>query len=372
MTEPTMMMTTLRNALARPWIPPAYGRLQYLWLLSLGYLFWKFAYVAPGALEAALLALTLPVFVALYCFSFWARGWQVHACVAAGCLLGAAWAHWNPGAACFFIFACAMCARIPRPGHAVGGMLAVLAGGTAASFLVEGRMQLVFLLPLLLVGLPVGLSTLMDQRLRDSRARLMRKQEEVEHMARIAERERISRDLHDLLGHSLSLIALKAELARKLAGRDDAACAREIVDIEASARTALAEVRTAVTGYRESGLAQALASARASLQAADVALDERVERIDLAPAAEHVLALAVREAVTNIVRHARASRCTLSLSREAGHAVLRVHDDGRLRDTDELRHGNGLAGMQERVAALGGRLKLAAGDGLALELQVPA
>ena len=371
MTTPTMM-TTLRHALARPWIPPNYGRLQYLWLLSLGYLFWKFAYVTPGVLEAALLALTLVGFVALYCLSFWARGSQVYACVAAGCLLGAAWARWNPGAACFFIFACAMCARMPQRGHAVGAMLAVIAGGVAASFLAAGPMQMVFLLPLLLVGLPVGLSTLMDQRLRDSRTRLMRKQEEVEHMARIAERERISRDLHDLLGHSLSTIALKAELAGKLARRDLAACEREIADIEASARTALAEVRAAVTGYRESGLAQALASARASLLAADVVLDERVERIDLAPAVEHVVALAVREAVTNIVRHAQASRCTLSLSREQGQAVLRVHDDGRLRNLEALRHGNGLAGMQERVAALGGRMKLAAGDGLALELQVPA
>jgi len=365
------MMTTFRQALARPWIPPEYGKLQYLWLLSLGYLFWKLAYVAPGALELALLGLTLALFVPLYCFSYWARGWQVVACVAGGCLLGALWVRWNPGAASFFIFACAMCSRIPGTARAVGGMLAVIACGAALSYF-AGPMRMVFLMPLLLVGLPVGLSTMMDERLRRSRAQLMRKQEEVEHMARIAERERISRDLHDLLGHSLSLIALKAELARKLAGRDPEACVREIADIEESARTALAEVRTAVTGYRESGLAQALASARASLQAADVVLDERVERIALALAAEHVVALAVREAVTNIVRHARASRCTLSLSREQGNAVLRVHDDGRLRNMDELRHGNGLAGMQERVAALGGRLSLRAGDGLALELQVPA
>jgi len=366
------MMTTLRQALARPWIPPEYGRLQYLWLLSLGYMFWKYAYVTPQPLEIALLALTVALFVPLYCASFWARGWQVLACAAAGCLFGALWARWNPGAACFFIFACAMCARLPTARRAIAGMLAVIGGGVAVSFLIAGPMRMVFLMPLLLIGFPVGLSTLMDLRMRQSRNQLLRKQEEVEHMARIAERERISRDLHDLLGHSLSLIALKAELARKLAGRDPEACAREIADIEASARTALAEVRTAVTGYRESGLAQALASARASLQAADVALDERVERIELAPAAEHVLALAVREAVTNIVRHAQASRCTLSLSREQGNAVLRVHDDGRLRNTGELRHGNGLAGMQERVAALGGRLSLRAGDGLALELQVPA
>jgi two-component system sensor histidine kinase DesK len=374
------MMTTIRQALARPWIPPDYGKLQYLWLLSLGYMFWKFAYVTPEPLELVLLALTIALFIPLYCLSFWARDWQVAACAAASCLIGVLWTPWNAGAASFFIFACAMCASLPTAPRAVGAMLAVIACGGAASFL-AGPMQMVFLLPLLLIGLPVGLSTMMDVRMRASRRQLMRKQEEVEHMARIAERERISRDLHDLLGHSLSLIALKAELAGKLAPHDMRACAREIADIEAAARAALAEVRTAVSGYRDSGLAQALASARASLLAADVALDERVDQVALAPAAEHVVALAVREAVTNIIRHARASRCTLTLGREQhggqARAVLRVLDDGRLRSTDELKPGNGLDGMQARAAALGGRLSLRAGAGagtgagLALELQVP-
>jgi len=365
------MKTTLRQALAQPWFPAQYGKAPYFWLLSLGYMLWKFAYVTPGPLEIALLLLTVLLFFPLYCASYWLHGGQLLACVAGSCLIGALWVHWNPGAACFFIFACAMASRVPGTRRAVAVILAVIAAGVAASFL-SAAMQMIFLLPLLLAGLPVGLSCIMDERLRSSRNALLRKQEEVEHMARIAERERISRDLHDLLGHSLSSIALKAELARKLARRDLAACEREIADIETNAREALAEVRAAVTGFRQSGLVQALASARASLLAADVALDERVERIALAPATEHVVALAVREAVTNIVRHAQASRCTLSLRRENEHAVLRILDDGRLRSLDELQHGNGLAGMRERVAALGGRLSLQAGAGLALELHVPA
>ena len=335
------MTMTFRQVLARPWMPADYGALQYTWLLSLGYLFWKFYYVTPGVAEAVLLALTIILFVPLYCASFWPRGWRVGACVAATCLIGAAWAPWNPGAACFFIFACAMCARIPGTARPVCAMLGVIAVGAVVALLIP-QMQMVFLLPILMAGMPVGLSCIMDARLRTSRTLLMRKQEEVEHMARIAERERISRDLHDLLGHSLSMIALKAELARKLARRDLAACEREIADIETNARQALAEVRAAVTGFRHSGL----------------------------------VALAVREAVTNIVRHAGASRCTLSLVREQQdgqtHAVLRVLDNGKLRSTDGLQQGNGLAGMRERVAALGGRLSLQAGAGLALELHVPA
>ncbi|QNA87886.1 sensor histidine kinase [Massilia sp. Dwa41.01b] len=377
-------MNTITQAMRRvwtgPWLPPEQGKRPYLWLLSLGYMFWKYAYVPPSLREALLLSLTLVVFFWLYCASYWARGRQVAACMLVSCLIGAAWVRWNVGAATFFIFACAMAGQIVSVRHAMLSIAGVIAfGGLAALLIEETRMCWLFLMPLLTVSLPVGIGAVLDARLRRSREALLRKQEEVEHMATIAERERISRDLHDLLGHSLSMITLKAELAGKLLdheGGGDAArvaARREIADIEQAARQTLAEVRAAVSGYRESGLAQALASARASLAAADVELDEQVARVPLAPAAEHVLALALREAVTNVVRHAGARRCTLSLGLEEGNAVLRVADDGtRLRGEHDLRHGNGLAGMQERAASLGGRLALRVGAGLALELRVPA
>ncbi len=365
-------MNKIKRVLAGPWLPPEQGRMPYFWLLSLAYMGWKYAYITPGALELSMLALTLVLFIPLYLASYWVRGWRVFACMLAGCLLGAAWVRWNPGAATFFIFACAMAAGIARMKHAMLAIGAVIALAVLASLQASGNMRFMFLLPILTAGLPVGVGAVMDARLRRSRQELLRKQEEVEHMATIAERERISRDLHDLLGHSLSLIALKAELARKLVHRDLDACAREVGDIETSARQALAEVRAAVTGYRESGLASALASARASLAAADVQLDEKVERFALAPAAENVVALALREAVTNVVRHAGARRCSVSLELEHGVAVLRIADDGQARSETAIRHGNGLCGMRERAASVGGKLAVRAGAGLELELRVPA
>ena len=368
-------MNRIGQLLAGPWTPPELGRMPYFWLLSLGYLGWKYVYAAPGAFELAMLALTLALFVPLYLASYWARGWQVLACMGAGCLLGILWVRWNVGAATFFIFACAMAARIMHLRRALLAIAGVIAIGLLASLLQpHAQMRFIFLMPLLTGGLPVGIGAVMEARLRRSRQELLRKQEEVEHMATIAERERISRDLHDLLGHSLSLIALKAELARKLAHRDPDACAREAGDIETSARQALAEVRAAVTGYREKGLASSLASARASLAAADVRLEEKVERFALAPASENVVALALREAVTNVVRHAGARRCSVSLALEQGVAVLRVLDDGQARSEADIRHGNGLCGMRERAQSVGGKLALrvGAGPGLHLELRVPA
>jgi two-component system sensor histidine kinase DesK len=364
-------MDKIKRMVAGPWVPAELGKMPYLWALSLSFMLWKYFYVHTGAGELCLLALTVVLFLPLYFASFWSAGRPALLCVLFACLIGVLWAPYNSGAGTFFIFACGMCGRLaPRTGYrALAGVLALAA---AAAFAVSDA-GLAFLLAPLTVGLSVGVASIMEAGLRESRQRLLRKQEEVEHMATIAERERISRDLHDLLGHSLSLIALKAELAGKLAGRDAGACLREIRDIETSARQALSEVRAAVTGYRQSGLAGALAGARASLAAANVELREDVQRFPLAPASEHVLALALREAVTNVVRHAGATRCTLGLALERGTAVLRVADDGAtLRADADVRAGNGLAGMRERAAALGGKLAISVGAGLALELRVPA
>lgn len=354
-----------------PRLPAHLGKLPYLWALSLSFMFWKYVQDPPGALEAALLALTVVLFLPMYFASFGASSRQAVLYVLLTCLLGTLWAPYNLGAGTLFIFGCGMCAGIDRPRRAYQMVAAVLA--LAVLVVYAHRLPaLAFLLPVFAVGLPAGIASVMDANLHRSRQALVRKEEEVEHMARIAERERISRDLHDLLGHSLSLIALKAELARKLAERDPAAARKEMHDVEQAARQALSEVRAAVTGYRASGLAGALAGARASLAAAGIALEEKVERLDLAPALEHVVALALREAVTNVVRHSGARRCTLALVREGDRVLLRVADDGTLLSTARyFRPGNGLTGMRERAESAGGRLKVDVSAGMALELALP-
>jgi two-component system sensor histidine kinase DesK len=364
-------MQRLKRVLAGPWVPPEMGKMPYLWAFSLTFMLWKYFYMPASALELAMLGVSVALFLPIYLASFWTRGAAAVVCILLSCLGGVLWAPYNSGAGTFFIFAAGMCGRL-APGRSAYRMLAAVLGLATVAGYLASPFGIAFLLAPWTIGLSVGVGSIMEGGLRASRAQLLRKQEEVEHMARIAERERISRDLHDLLGHSLSLIALKAELAGKLAGRDPEACRREIADIETSARRALAEVRTAVTGYRESGLSGALASARASLAAAGVALREEVQPFALAPAFEHVVALALREAVTNVVRHAGATRCTLGLALEEGSAVLRVADDGAsLRTSSEVRAGNGLSGMRERVTAAGGRLSISVDGGLRLELRIP-
>lgn len=174
------------------------------------------------------------------------------------------------------------------------------------------------------------------------------------------ERLRIARDLHDLLGHSLSVIALKAELARRLLdpdGQDQAR--REVADVEQIARRALSEVREVVSGYRTRSLAAELDWARASLAAAGVEVTVAVPQMSLPGDVDDLCAWIVREAATNIVRHSAATHATIAVSVEDGVVRLDMSDDG-VGAAAPAGHGSGLLGLQERVDAAGGRLSAGA------------
>jgi two-component system sensor histidine kinase DesK len=186
-----------------------------------------------------------------------------------------------------------------------------------------------------------------NEELSDARAELAR-------FAVAEERERFARDLHDLLGHSLSLIALKTELAgRLLRDRPDEA-ERELSDAENVARQALSEVREAVSGYRRPTLDGELAGARMALTAAGIQLVVHPVESALDPDAEGVLAWAVREGVTNVIRHSHARSCTVSVLADPASAAVEVADDGVGAAVANGHRGSGLAGLEERARDLGG------------------
>jgi two-component system sensor histidine kinase DesK len=199
-------------------------------------------------------------------------------------------------------------------------------------------------------------------------AKLRLANEEIEHLATVAERERIARDLHDLLGHTLTVIALKSELAGKLIGSDPAAAAREIGDIQQTSRKALAEVREAVLGYRSQGLAAEIDRARKTLATADITLICDGLPNELPIAEETVLSLAVRESVTNIMRHSQATECHMQFRFKDGRLHLTVRDNGK---GGILEEGFGLRGMRERVEALGGQLSIESNTGTLLLIDLP-
>jgi two-component system sensor histidine kinase DesK len=190
------------------------------------------------------------------------------------------------------------------------------------------------------------------------------------------ERLRFARDLHDLLGHSLSIISLKSQLARRLA-EPDTPVAVEINDIESVARQALAEVREAVTGYRQRTLTEELSAMRGTLTAAGIEVSLSVQGPPLATELDQLLAWVVREGGTNVLRHSRASGCVFRLRRTGDATVcLDIEDNGvgALPDGERYGPGNGLAGLAERVTAAGGRLDCgpAPGRGFRLSARLPA
>jgi two-component system sensor histidine kinase DesK len=244
--------------------------------------------------------------------------------------------------------------------------LAGVLGATVAALAIVGGLD-----PVVFQTLLFGLLLIAVRRLMELVWELEATRDQVAALAVSEERLRLARDLHDLLGRNLSVIALKSELARKLLGRDPVAAEREVRDVEVVARESLQEARAAVLGLRRPSLASEIDAARDALAAAGIEVTVRAG--DPLPAAvEAPLAFAVREATTNVVRHSRARRCDIALRLAGDRAVLEVRDDG-IGGSDPPERGSGLRGLAERMAAAGGTLQAGAapGGGFRLVAAVP-
>ena len=228
-----------------------------------------------------------------------------------------------------------------------------ISGGIAAS-------DWLHILPLVLLVRGLGLDMIGIARLSSALREVHAARAELARMAVMEERLRMARDLHDLLGHTLSLIVLKSELAGRLVEQEPLRAAQEIHEVERVARQTLREVREAVAGYRQPRLASELDAARQLLEAAGI--ECRIERSAgaLPPALDAVLAWTVREGVTNVIRHSRADHCTIRVTYDAGSVRAEVIDDGERRGSQHVtprEAGSGLAGLTERVGAYGGQIE---------------
>ncbi len=225
---------------------------------------------------------------------------------------------------------------------------------------------------------------LLMQDVRDRNEELCEARAELARLAVAQERERFARDLHDLLGHSLSVIALKAELAGRLIAERPEQAASEIGEVEGVAREALTEVRQAVSGYRQRTLDGELTGARVALSAAGIEADVERTPVTLDPGVEAVLAWTIREGATNVIQHSRARHCILQVTASLTDATAEVLDDGRgdagssaLQGVDGQGNdngGHGLDGVAERARGLSGGVE--AGQrpegGFRLAVSVPA
>ncbi|MGO3126889.1 MAG: sensor histidine kinase [Luteimonas sp.] len=322
---------------------------------------------------AWLTLLSYPLFLALFAGALMLPERRSPWCALGMIVLCIALLPWYVGGLSYFVFGCVFLGALSRT--SVWGY--VLALVVFNALLVTWARMLGY--PWMALGwMPVttvmiGLLVQVDRMKHKQDAALRLSHDEVRRLAAVGERERIGRDLHDLLGHTLSMVALKADLAARLVERDPAGAQREIGEVGGIARDALAQVRQAVSGIRAAGLAAELASARLLLETDGVtfgySLNESVAGAGLSPAVETALAMTLRESVTNLQRHAHAHTAQARFSREGDAIRLQVSDDGR---GGAIVPGNGLSGMRERIEALGGQLRIDSGvDGTRVDARIP-
>ncbi len=341
-----------------------------LWVLYLGFFF-----VTPAIEHVSLRrwlfdGLGGAIFLILYFGIFLLERPRVFVHVGGMVLLGIAFLPFNGGACTFFIFAGSMVPfMVPTQRQALAGLGIVASIGAIETLLLHqnGWMWELFWAAVFPVLIGAG-NVFFAERNRINR-KLRKANEEIEHLAKVAERERIARDLHDVLGHTLSVITLKSELAGKLIDRDPQRAGKEIREVEEISRKALSDVRDAIRGYRSQGLAAELAQAKTTLETAGLTVQcDAATTVKLPAMQESVLSLAVREAVTNVVRHAHASTCRMRLEQQNGDCRLEIQDNGRGISNGE---GNGLRGMRERVEMLGGTLQRNTESGTTLTITLP-
>ncbi|WP_323748563.1 sensor histidine kinase [Dyella silvae] len=316
-----------------------------------------------------LTALTYPIFLFLYarCCLASRRDSQYYAFALV--IMAFTLLPWYPSALTYFIYGTIML-RSSR--MKFRQYMALLVGLNVLCMVEVWRLhyvwQAVIWIPFtsIIIGVAVHAERLSDEK----EAELRLSHEEVRRLAALAERERIGRDLHDLLGHTLSLITLKLELSRKLFDRDSEAAMREVAEAEKVARHALLEVRSAVSGIRAADLAAEMASARLMLESSSVNFECGELPASLPADVEQGLALVLREAVTNVARHAQATQARVTTTVANQTLRLCIEDNGR---GGVGAHGNGLKGMHERVGALGGTLEVDSppGQGTRLLVSVP-
>ncbi len=341
-------------------------RLQWLFLAYLLMYPLPWLQHRPTPADVAGSTLGIGAFLILYFRGYWTRGWTRLGyglgILGIGFALHTCGGVWNV----FAVYASSM-AGFARPGRVaaigVGSVLLLLTGFGLVAGLSPWEWG-----PGIFFGTIVGIAGVFIGAISERSTQLAAAREESRQPAVLAERERIARDLHDVLGHTLTLVAVKADLARRLIDADPGAARREIEEIHASARAALGEVRVAVSGMRSTTLAAELSAARQALETAGIAVDSDTTSEPLPPLVETALAFVIREAATNVIRHSGARRCRITLARQGLEASLEIRDDGHGGGVVE---GHGLVGMRQRLAAIRGALELRGDAGMSLRARVP-
>lgn len=348
--------------------PSIYSPKSWIWLIFSLYYFVPLFYIDFEWLELSLLVGVYCVFVALYLWAITLPCHKAWKAVVALSALAIATAAYTPGASTFFSYI----------GFLIGFSYRtrIWLQLTAALTLVIIAMHYYFDYPVPFFAMPAlsGLITISIigyvERVRmEARISQQKSHEEIEQLAIIAERERIARDLHDILGHTLSSIALKAELAEKLLAQEKHQQAQQhLSELHQIARNSLSLVRQTVSGYKHRGLSGEIMALCEKLRESGFVVELTGDIPQLSPRAETALILALTELTTNVLRHSKGNHCQIEFRNSCDKILVRMRDNGKV---EELVPGNGLQGIQERLNALAGDIQSSINKGCEFVISLP-
>lgn len=345
----------------------ALGARPEFYLIYLLFYFVPWLFQPPTTIDVVAIVVALVVFLPIYFAAFKDSSRGDVRYIIAIAMVGYLLSPFNGAFGVFHIYATVQ-ATFARPERRAWVGMACLAVVFLCFSLITGQHWSIWVFPLI-IGLLIGVGTMYGAEQEERQAVLVRSREHDTHMAALAERERIAQDLHDLLGQTLTMVALKSDVASKLIDNDPQRAKQEINEIRHASRNALTEVREAVANMNQTTIVKEIGRAERILKSAGVELTVSGELPELDTETDRTLGLAVRETTTNIVRHAQATTAKLSLSQTPqGELQLTIEDNGNGTIKQE---GSGLRGLRKRIEGLGGITKIDTDSGVRMTLTMP-
>lgn len=351
---------------AKNQIEPIGARAEF-YLVYLAFYFFPWLFQTPSGKDVLAAVVAIAIFIPIYFHGAKQRGLNSWPHIIAMSLIGFLVSPFFGAHGVFHIYASVQ-AGFLRPERSAWIAIILLVVVFGLFSLLTGQAWWDFAFPIF-VGIVTAVGTISTASKIEQHQSLERSRELDQHLAKLKERERIAQDLHDLLGQTLTMVSLKSEVALKLFDTRPDQAKQEIEEIRGAARTALKDVREAVAGMNTTTLKAELQGANRVLSSANIHLSIEGTMPDLNPQTDHVIALAVREAMTNIVRHSQASEAVFSVATKDDALLIVIKDDGQVAKLDT--EGSGLTGLRKRIEDLGGSIDIISNPSVKISMQLP-
>ncbi|BFM19963.1 sensor histidine kinase [Gilvimarinus japonicus] len=343
-------------------------RLYYVWLIFSAYYFIPIFVIPLSGWALVLALLGYGAFVSTYIGVRYLPQNRWYLAIIAMLSIATACSFITPGASNFFMYSGFFLGVMLPLGYFIGAVSLVLLG---TYFLGEAlHYPFLFFSLYIMIGAPtIGMIGVIERMRVQNAKREQHSTEQIRSLAQSLERERIARDLHDVIGHTLSTIALKAELAQKLLLREKSEqAANELTQLQAITRDGLRQVRETISGVHRTNLADELINLALRMREQNIQFLQTGAIPALNKKTDSALALILRELTTNLLRHSNADRCELAFKNDDDMHTMTVSDNGTL---DDLTEGNGLTGIRQRLHLLGGQLSITTVNGFCVKITLP-